>query len=206
MSKSSFPPSTPRERVLTLARSMAALRPKDLRTINVPREYLRRLCEEGVLEHPSRGIYTLANASPTEHQSVVEVAKLVPHGIICLISALQFHGLTTEIPHEVWLAIGNKSWQPQLTYPPLRIARFSKASLEYGVEEHWISGVVVRVFDPAKTVADCFKFRNKVGLDVAIEGLRDCLQRRKATVDQIWQAAKVCRVANTIRPYLESLA
>ena len=205
MPKTSSKPPSPRERVLRLARSNPVLRPRDLQAVGVPREYLRRLCAEGVLEHPSRGIYILADAVPTERQSLVEAAKLVPHGVICLISALQFHDLTMQMPREIWLAIGRKSWQPRLAYPPLRIARFSEPCLKYGAEEHPISGVAVRVFNPAKTVADCFKFRNKIGLDVAIEGLRDCLRQRKATVDEIWLAAKVCRVANVIRPYLEAL-
>lgn len=197
--------NSPRERIIELARSTAVLRPRDLKAIGVPREYLRRLHDEGILDHPSRGIYVLAAAELTEHQSLVEACKRVPHGVVCLISALQFHGLTTQMPHEVWLAIGGKAWQPQVKYPPLRIARFSKAALGYGVEEHRISGVVVRVYTPAKTVADCFKFRNKVGLDVAMEALRDCIQKKKASVDDLWKAAKVCRVANVTRPYLESL-
>ena len=196
---------SPRERVLRLALSTTVLRPKDLASIGVPREYLKRLRDEGILDHPSRGIYILAGAELTENQSLVEACKRVPQGVICLISALRFHGLTTQMPHEVWLAIGGKAWRPQITYPPLRIARFSKAALEYGVEDHRISGVNVRVYTPAKTVADCFKFRYKVGLDVALESLRDCLRKRKASVDDIWKAAKVCRVANVMRPYLEAL-
>jgi predicted transcriptional regulator of viral defense system len=148
----------------------------------------------------------LADAKPTEHQSLIEVCKRVPRGVICLLSALQFHGLTTEIPHEVWVALSSKTWAPKIGYPRIRIARFSEASLTYGVEEQRIGGATVRVFSPAKTVGDCFKFRGKIGLDVALEALRDCLKQRKATTDELWGAAKVCRVANTMRPYLESLA
>ena len=195
-----------RQRVIRLARESVAVRPKDLLAIGVPREYLKRLREEGVLEHPARGIYVLANAKPTEHQTLVEVCKRVPHGVVCLLSALQFHRLTTQIPHEVWLAIGSKTWPPKLEYPPLRIVRFSPATLDYAVEEHRVAGAVVRVYAPAKTVVDCFKFRNKIGLDVALEALRDCLKQRRATIDDLWKAAKVCRVANVMRPYLESLA
>lgn len=197
---------TPRERVLRLARKTGILRPQDLRAIGVPREYLRRLRDEGVLEQPVRGLYVLADAPPTEHQSLIEVCKRVPHGVICLLSALQFHGLTTQIPHEVWIALGTKAWAPKLEYPRLRITRFSEASLTYAVESRRIGGATVRVFSPAKTVADCFKFRSKVGLDVALEALRDCMKQRQATLDEVWAAAKVCRVANVMRPYLESLA
>ena len=195
-----------RQRVIRLARESVAVRPKDLVAIGVPREYLKRLREEGVFEQPARGIYVLANAKPTEHQTLVEVCKRVPHGVVCLLSALQFHRLTTQIPHEVWLAIGSKTWPPKLEYPPLRIVRFSPATLDYAVEEHRVAGAVVRVYAPAKTVVDCFKFRNKIGLDVALEALRDCLKQRRATIDDLWKAAKVCRVANVMRPYLESLA
>jgi predicted transcriptional regulator of viral defense system len=199
-------PESPRQRVLQLVRQRGVLRPRDLEDINVTREYLRRLRDEGLLEQPSRGLYVLASAQPSEHQTLVEVCKRVPQGIICLLSALQFHGLTTQLPHEVWIALGTKAWAPKLESPRLRIVRFSSATLTFGVEERRIGGVVVRVFNPAKTVADCFKFRNKIGLDVALEALRDCLSQRKATRQDIWQAARVCRVANVMRPYLESLA
>jgi predicted transcriptional regulator of viral defense system len=122
-----------------------------------------------------------------------------------LLSALQFHELTTQIPHEVWLAIDVRARHPKLDYPPLRIVRFSGAALSFGVEQHRIAGVPVNVYTPAKTVADCFKYRNKIGLDVALEALRDTWRQRRATMDELLEAAKVCRVARIIRPYLESL-
>lgn len=205
MATSDPSPVSPRDRVLRLARKLNVIRPHDLRGIGVPRAYLRRLCDEGKLEQSARGLYVLADAKPTEHQSLVEVCKRVPHGVICLLSALQFHGLTTQIPHEVWIALGTKTWAPKHESPRLRVARFSQATLVYGVEERRVGGATVRVFDPAKTVADCFKFRNKIGLDVALEALRDCLKQRQATTDELWKAAKVCRVTNVMRPYLESL-
>ena len=197
---------SPSERVLQLARERGILRPKDLQDIGVPREYLRRLRDEGALEQPARGLYVLTSGKPTEHQSLAEVCKRVPQGVICLLSALQFHRLTTQLPHEVWIALHSKAWAPKLDSPRLRIARFSAATLAYGVEERQIGGVVVRVFNPAKTVADCFKFRNKIGLDVALEALRDCLAKRKASPDEIWKAARVCRVDKVVRPYLEAVA
>jgi predicted transcriptional regulator of viral defense system len=198
--------SPPRDRIIQLAKAKAILRPQDLKDIGVPREYLRRMRDEGVLEQPARGLYVLTSAKPTEHQTLVEVCKRVPQGVVCLLSALQFHGLTTQLPREVWIALGTKAWAPKLDYPRIRIARFSSTTLTFGVEERRIGGALIRVFKPAKTVADCFKFRNKIGLDVALEALRDCLKQRKATRDEIWNAARICRVANVMRPYLESLA
>jgi len=127
-------------------------------------------------------------------------------GVVCLLSALRFHDLTTQSPFEVWLAIGEKSRLPKQENPQVRIVRFSTKALTYGVQGHRIEGVPVRVFTPAKTVADCFRYRNKIGLDVALEALRDCKRKRKATMDEIWKAAKVCRMANVMRPYLESIS
>jgi predicted transcriptional regulator of viral defense system len=196
---------SPRERIIRLAKSQGILRPQDLKEIDVPREYLRRLRDEGVLEQPARGLYVLANSKPTEHQSLVEVCKRVPQGVICLISALQFHEFTTQLAHEVWIALPAKAWAPTFDSLQLRVMRYSPTTLAYGVEERRIGGAAVRVFSPAKTVADCFKFRNKVGLDVALESLREAIRQRKATRDEIWKAAQVCRVANVMRPYMESL-
>jgi predicted transcriptional regulator of viral defense system len=134
------------------------------------------------------------------------VVKRAPKGVICLLSALRFHDLGTQDPFEVWLAIGEKDRRPRSEYPRIRIVRFSKPSLAFGQESRDIEGVPTRIFSAAKTVADCFKYRNKIGLDVAIEALRECMRSRKATTDELWQAAKVCRVANVMRPYMEALA
>ena len=160
---------------------------------------------EGLLERPGRGIYVAAGRKPTPNHSLAETAKRVPHGVVCLLSALQFHELTSQAPFEVWLAIGAKARRPKVDYPPLRIVRFSGAALEQGIVPHPFEGVTVNVYSPAKTVADCFKYRNKLGLDVALEALRDCWKKRRATMDELWQVARICRVANVMRPYLESL-
>ena len=181
------------------------MRPRDLDALNISREYLNKLYTEGVLERPSRGLYVLPNSKPSEHRTIVEACKLVPKGIVCLFTALRIHELTTQSPFEVWLAIGEKARRPKIDYPPLKIVRHSGPSLLYGIETRKIEGVKVSVYSPAKTVADCFKYRNKIGLDVAIEALRDCRQQKKATNDEIWQAAKVCRMANVMRPYMESI-
>jgi predicted transcriptional regulator of viral defense system len=168
-------------------------------------DYLHKLYSEGVLERPSRGLYTLPGANTSEYRSVVEASKRVPHGVLCLLSALRFHNLTTQSPFEVWLAIDEKARCPRVDNPPLRVVRFSGAALTYGVEMHSVEGVPVKVYSPAKTVADCFKYRNKIGLDVAIEALRDSLAQRKVTLDELWSAAKVCRMSKVIRPYLEAM-
>ncbi len=197
--------ASPTDRVLNLARRSGVLRPRDLDAEGIPRVYLRRLHAAGVLDNPGRGLYVLAKAQPSEHQSLAEACKRVPHGVVCLLSALQFHGLTTQAPFEVWMAIGESARRPKVDYPPLRIVRFSAAALAFGVDEHTVDGVRVRVTNPAKTVADCFKYRNKIGLDVALEALRECWRERRATMDELFRAAEVCRVARVIRPYLESL-
>lgn len=192
--------------VARLARRKHVLRARDLDQLGIPRNYLLRLMHRGTLERIGRGLYGVPNADITEHQSLLEAALRVPNGVICLLSALQFHGLTTQAPFEIWIAIDRKAWKPKMSNPPVRIVRCSGEALTYGVSVHKIGGVPLRMFDPAKTVADCFKYRNKIGLDVAIEALRDCYRLKKATIDQIWKAAKVCRVNNVMRPYLEMLA
>jgi predicted transcriptional regulator of viral defense system len=190
--------------VINLAQQAGAIRPKDLEPLGIPREYLSRLTEQGILQRVGRGLYMLPDYEVTEHHTLVEVSRLVPNGVVCLLSALRFHGLTTQAPFEVWLAIGEKAWKPKIENILLRIFRFSRVSLEAGIEEHWIEGVKVRVFNAAKTVADCFKYRNKVGLDVAIETLRDCRRNRKCSNADLWRFAKICRVSNIMRPYLEA--
>jgi predicted transcriptional regulator of viral defense system len=181
------------------------VRPRDIEAIGLPREYLVRLHRKGKLNRPSRGIYTLPGANVTERHSYAEVAKRVPEGAICLLSALAFHEMTTQSPASVWIALRKGARTPALVSPSLRIVRLSGASLTRGIEGHTIEGVQVRVYSAAKTVADCFKFRNKIGLDVAIEALKDCLRQKKANVSEIYRYAKVCRVSNVIRPYMEAL-
>ena len=198
--------TTKTNKVLQLVRKVGVLRPRDLDPYNIPRTYLSRLCAAGKLQRIGRGLYVLPGSGATEHHSMAEACKRVPKGVVCLLSALSFHELTTQAPFEVWLAIGEKAWRPRLEYPPLRIVHFSKAALNAGVEEHQIEGVNVQVYSPAKTVADCFKYRNKIGLDVAIEALRECWQSRRCTMDELWCYADICRVRNVMRPYLESLA
>ena len=181
------------------------VRPRDIEAIGLPREYLVRLHRQGKLNRSGRGIYTLPDANVTERHSYAEVAKRVPDAAICLLSALVFHGITTQSPASVWIALGKGARTPVLTSPSLRIVRLSGPSLTEGIENHQVEGVPVRVYSAAKTVADCFKFRNKIGLDVAIEALKDSLRQKKANVNEIYRYAKVCRVSNVIRPYMEAL-
>jgi predicted transcriptional regulator of viral defense system len=181
------------------------VRSRDIEAIGLPREYLVRLHRKGKLNRPSRGIYTLPDANVTERHSYAEVAKRVPEGAICLLSALAFHEMTTQSSASVWIALRKGARTPALVSPSLRIVRLSGASLIRGIEDHTIEGVPVRVYSAAKTVADCFKFRNKIGLDVAIEALKDCLRQKKASVNEIYRYAKVCRVSNVIRPYMEAV-
>ena len=193
-----------KEQVIEVVKEKGVLRPKDLDSYGIPREYLSRLCERGLLQRVGRGLYVLADAEVTEYQTLAEASKRVPQGVLCLLSALQFHGLTTQAPFEVWMALEQKAWQPQVDRPRMRFVRFSGPAFESGVEEHRIKGVPVKVYCPAKTVVDCFKYRNKIGLDVALEALRDCRSQRKCTNDELWQYANVCRVANVMKPYLEA--
>jgi predicted transcriptional regulator of viral defense system len=193
------------EKVLKTVRETGVLRPRDLDAYGVPRKYLNLLYQKGLLNRVARGVYVHADADATENRTLAEVCKRVPAGVVCLLSALQFHNLTTQMPHQVWLAIHYKARLPREPRLPIKIVRFSGPALETGIENHTIEGVPVKVYDPAKTVADCFKYRNKIGFDVALEALRECRRQRKCTNDQLWQYAKVCRVAKVMRPYLEAI-
>ena len=193
------------QKVLDLAAREGVLRPRDLQRKGLPTDYLWRLHQQDKLEKVGRGMYAIPGAALTEHQTITQAARRVPHGVVCLLSALRFHDLTTQAPFEVWMAIDVKARSPKEEIIPLRIVRSSGQALTAGVETHTIEGVKVKVYNPAKTVADCFKYRNKIGLDVAIEALRDCWRKKRATTDQLWHYAKICRVARVIRPYLESL-
>ncbi len=198
-------PASHEKQVLDLVDKRGILRPRDLQAKGLPTDYLWRLHQKGKLAKVGRGMYAIPGVALSEHQTIVEAALRVPHGVICLLSALRFHDLTTQAPFEVWMAIDVKARSPKEEIIPLRIVRFSGRALTEGVESHSIEGVKIKVYNPAKTVADCFKYRNKIGLDVAIEALRDCWRKKLATSDQLWHYAKVCRVANVMRPYLESV-
>lgn len=197
--------STHTQRVLGLASRKGLLRASDLDAIDAPRVVLTRLTAAGLLERVGRGLYRLPGSHGTEHESLVTVATRVPQAVFCLLTALQFHELTTQLPRHVWIAMPRGSHAPRFDYPPIRMVQFTGDAFTAGVVEFERDGVKLRVYDVAKTVADCFKHRNKIGLDVALDALKDARARNKASVDDIWRNARVCRVANVIRPYLESI-
>ncbi len=197
--------ATNADAVLELAGKEGLLRSRDLAEAGIPRVTLTRLERAGKLERVGRGLYALPGNAATEHRALAEACKRVPRGVVCLLSALQFHGLTTQQPFEVWLAIRSKDRKPRIEYPPLRIVRFGERALVEGVEQHDIEGVSVSVTTPARTVVDCFAYRNKIGVDVAVEALRDYRRERRGSVDDLWRAAELRRVQNVMRPYLEAV-
>lgn len=198
-------PSTHTQRTLDLAAQKGLLRANDLVAIDVPRIVLTRLTAAGHLERVGRGLYRLPGAHGSEYETLVTVARRVPQAVFCLLTALQFHELTTQLPRQVWIAMPRGRHVPRIDYPPLKMVQMSEGVFASGVEEHLHEGVTLRVTGVAKTVADCFKHRNKIGLDVALEALKDARARNKASVDELWRYAKVCRVAKVMRPYLESI-
>lgn len=161
--------------------------------------------DAGVIERLSRGLYRLVETPSLGNLDLVTVALKVPKGVICLVSALAFHNLTTQVPHEVYIALPRDSREPHLQYPPLQVFEFSGEAYSAGIETHELDGVPVRIYSPEKTLADCFKYRNKLGLDVAIEALKLYAERRNVEADEIMRFARICRVANVMRPYLEAV-
>ncbi len=181
------------------------IRARELDALYIPRVYLSRLVRDGQLERVSRGLYQIAESDITEYFTLVQTAKRVPNGVACLLSALSFHNFTTQLPFQVWIAVERGKWEAGLKDLPLRIFEFSEKSFHEGIESHTIQGVTVKVYSPAKTVADCFKYRNKIGLDVALEALRECQREKKCTIDDLWYFARVCRVSKVMRPYMEAM-
>lgn len=196
--------NSPENQVLELAQQ-GLLRVCDLTSRGLHPEYLRRLYQKGLVRREGRGLYIAANAEISVHYGLAQVAKRIPHGVICLLSALSFHEIGTQLPHQVWIAIDRRAAKPKIQFPPLRVMRFSGAALTEGVETYRIEGVPVQIFNPAKTVADCFKYRNKIGLDIALEALKECIRDRRTTMDDLWHFAQVCRMTNVMRPYMEAM-
>lgn len=199
-------PKSPLTTIQRVGRRAGILRPRDLERDGVPRVYLQRMVQRGLLVKHGRGLYGMPDAEVTEHHSLAQACKRIPHGVICLLSALRYHELTTQTPFEVWIALRRSARSPRLDAPRLHVVRFSGAAMTSGIEETTIEGVPVRIYGVAKTVADCFKYRNKIGTDVAMEALREAWRAQRCTMDELWRFAKICRVANVMRPYLEMLA
>lgn len=188
------------------ARTHAVVRPRDLADLGVPRAVLSRLVQRGLMERVGRGLYRHVNGPVGPHQSLVEVASALPHGVINLVSALSFHDLTDELPAAVWVAVERGTQTPLRRTVPLELTRTQRRFLTLGVASHTIDGIEVRVTEPARTVADCFKYRSRVGLDVSLAALREYLTRHRAGRDELWRMAAACRVGTVIRPYLESMS
>jgi len=200
------PPNPSQEQaVLALAQERSLLRARDLAERSLPTVALTRLVAAGKLERVARGVYSLPGRALSEHRSLAEVSLRVPQGVVCLLSALRLHGIGTQAPFEVWLAIPHHFPTPRLDQPALRAVRMSGPAMTEGIERVLIDGIDVPVFNAEKTVADCFKYRNKIGLDVALEALRDAWSQGKLQMDALWRYATVDRVANVMRPYLESV-
>lgn len=200
-----MPSTTNRDRALRLARRAQGVTPRELARQGIHRQTLTRLVAEGRLERVARGVYRLPDQPITEHHGLVLAAAAVPQGVVCLLSALQFHGVGTQLPSEVWLAIDRRAWRPRLEYPPLRILRFTGKALTAGIETHRLEGRPVKIYSLAKTVADCFKYRNKIGVEVAVEALRAGWRERRFTMDELDRYAEICRVQRVMQPYLQAL-
>jgi len=192
-------------KVLEMAKVKGVLRSNDLKEKGIPRTYLSRLQQKGLLKRVSRGLYVATDIEPTSHHTLAQVAKRIPDSVVCLLSALQFHEITTQQPYQVWIAIDRTARRPKVPDLPIHIVRFSGKALKEGIETHYIEGVQVKVYNVAKTVADCFKYRNKIGLDVALEALRECRRQKRCSYDDLWHYAKICRVTNIMRPYMETI-
>jgi predicted transcriptional regulator of viral defense system len=191
--------------ILKMARKTGVVRAREIREAGLHPEYLRKLCKSDHLIRTGRGLYSIADGDFTEHHTLAEACMRVPHGIICLLSALSYHQIGTQNPHQIWMAIDRAMRKPKVDYPPIRVFRFSGPSLKEGVEEKKIEGVSVRVYNPEKTVADCFKYRNKVGIDLAIEALKECWRSRRCEIEELVHYARICRVSNVMQPYMEAI-
>lgn len=194
----------PADRARALLEAEGIARSRELEGAGLSRSQIQRLVRQGVLQRVGHGLYRLADAPIAETDDLASAARLVPGGVLCLLSALRFHGLTTQSPFEVWMAIERKAWRPRAEHPPLRLVYLAGASLRQGVEEHELDGVTLRVFGAAKTVADCFKFRNKIGIDVAVEALREYRRVHPKQLEELWEFARVDRVSSVMQPYLEA--
>lgn len=193
------------QRVLNLASQKGLLRASDLDTVNAPRVVLTRLTAAGLLEKVGRGLYRLPDSQGSEFESLAVVATKIPQAVFCLLTALQFHELTSQLPRQIWIGMPRGSHTPRIEYPPIKMVQFTGEAYTAGIETIERDGIELRVYSVAKTVADCFKHRNKIGLDVALEALKDSRKSHKASSDDLWRHAKICRVANVMRPYMESI-
>jgi len=191
---------------LLVIRRLGIVRPIELKAHGIPRGRLYRLVRKGMVERQARGIYTASEHPVTAEHTLAQVAKQVPGGVFCLLTALRFHELTTQAPAAVWIAVPERARKPKLAHQRLRVTRFSGSALTEGIETHRVEGVEVRIYSAAKTVTDCFKYRNKVGIDVAVEALRDFSRRHRGGATDLARYARICRVSRVMQPYLDAIA
>lgn len=194
-----------RDHLLDFARAQGLFRAADVVQQGIHTQWLTRLVEQGLIERVNRGQYRWAEGEISEHHSLVIAASAVPKGVICLLSALQFHRIGTQLPHQIWIALDRRTRRPALHYPPLRVVRFSGQALTQGIERHSIEGREVKIYSLAKTLADCWKFRHKIGLDVALEALSEAWRQQRFDLQELNHYARICRVQRVIQPYLETL-
>ncbi len=199
-------PTDPSQAALRMAERLGVLRLRDARAEGIHPEVLRRLALQGQLVKIARGIYAPASADLSTHHDLALASARVPHGTICMLSALSYHEIGTQLPHEVWMMIDRRSRKPRIDRPAMRFVLASGPALALGIEQVEINGATVRIFNPAKTVVDCFRYRRHIGLEAAIEAMRETLRQRRGTPSQIDEYARQCRVASVIRPYLEAVA
>jgi predicted transcriptional regulator of viral defense system len=195
------------ERVLHLVETRGLVRARELDAMGISPTHLQRLYEQGLLARSGRGIYTLPDVALNEHQALSEAALRIPRGVVCLLSALRFHHIGTQNPHQLWLALPPRTHRPKFDWPPLKLVQMTSSLLieDAGVEEHLLNGIRVRMTNPARTVVDCFRFRNKIGLDVALEAAKDGWRNRRYTMGELSRYQKLCRVTEVMRPYLEAI-
>jgi predicted transcriptional regulator of viral defense system len=198
-------PSTQKERALHLLKAKGMLRLKDFIDKNIESVTLARLVRDGQVVRPARGLYQLPDTPVDAAHVLAEAATLIPKGIVCLVSALQYHGLTLQMPSTIWMAIGRTAWRPTISYPPIRFVRFSGWAITDGIERYAIQSRKVSITNPARTIVDCFRYRNKIGIDIAMEGLRTGIRQKKCTPDELWQYGKKARIWTIMRPYVETV-
>lgn len=194
-----------KQTVLQLARKKGIIKISALAQMGITRATVSRLVSENKLEKIATGLYCLPDAEFSEKESLIIVASRVPQAVFCLLSALQLHGLTTQLPRKVWFAMPKGSHTPKINYPPVKMIQYSNKAYDQGVEMIESDKIKLNVYNPAKTIADCFKHRTTIGIDVAIEALKEAYDKNKVTTDELWHYAKICRVANVMRPYLEAI-
>ncbi|MDF1826925.1 MAG: type IV toxin-antitoxin system AbiEi family antitoxin domain-containing protein [Legionellaceae bacterium] len=193
------------QKALNLVEAKGIVRSSDFVEEGIPRMTISRLVAAHELQQIERGLYCLPQKEFSEKESLIVVASRVPQAIFCLLTALQIHELTTQLPRKIWIAMPIDSHVPKIEYPPIKMVKYTGKAYSEGIEIQQSDGIDYRVYNVAKTIADCFKHRNKIGIDIAIEALKDAYGKNKVTTDELWHYAKICRVANVMRPYLETI-